>query len=81
MFIEHLPNDDESMLIFEETDPYFIFDFMAGMNISRSLNFYVKCDNAFDYTQPTRDISDAAYMYAPLYGRSIALGMNLDILN
>ncbi len=79
MYIDHVPEEDEANYILEETDPYVIFNARIGYDILDNVELFVKGRNLFDYTQPTRDITDAAYMYAPLYGRTISAGINVSL--
>jgi outer membrane receptor for ferrienterochelin and colicins len=79
MYIDHVPEEDESMLMLEKTDAYTLINARIAYALSRSLKFYINVDNLTDYIQPTRDITDAAYMYAPIYGRTVSTGFTMDI--
>jgi len=79
MFIDHVPKEDETNYILEKTDPYATVNARIGYRINRLLEIQLIAKNLFDYTQPTRDITDAAYIYAPLIGRQISAGLSIDL--
>ncbi|GAG09812.1 unnamed protein product, partial [marine sediment metagenome] len=79
MYIDHLPEEDEDRLIIEETDPFFIWNAKISKKFLNRFNLFIGGKNLFDYTQPTRDNSDAAYIYAPLYGRIIYTGFDISV--
>jgi len=79
MYIDHVPEEDEDKLIIEKTDPYFIVNGKISKKILHGFNMFIGAKNLLDYTQPTRDNSDAAYMYAPLYGRLFYGGFEILI--
>ncbi len=79
MYIDHVPEEDEALLRLEETEPYTIFNTHLAYNITPYTNIYLDIKNLTDYVQPTRDITDAAYIYAPLYGRTISIGFDIEL--
>ncbi len=79
MFIDHVPGDDGDLLVIEETDDYFIFDSKLSKKINKRFDFFIGGKNLFDYTQKRRDNSDAAYIYAPLYGRILYSGFEINL--
>lgn len=79
MYIDHVPGDDAEQLIIEKTDPFVLINAKVSKKINQRLSIFLGAKNLFDYTQPTRDNSDAAYMYAPLYGRIVYSGFDVAI--
>ena len=79
MYIDHVPDDDTANLIIEKTDGYFILNSKVSKKINGRVSVFIGGKNLLNYTQPKRDTSNAAYMYAPLYGRIIYTGFDVDI--
>ncbi len=79
MYIDHVPEEDEANLRFEKTDPFLTLNARLGYRLRNNIELYIIGDNITDYTQPTRDITDAAYMYAPLYGRTVRAGVSIEL--
>jgi outer membrane receptor for ferrienterochelin and colicins len=79
MYIDHTPEDDPEQLVIEETDPYTIFGMKISKKVIPGLELFAGAKNLFDYTQPKRDNSNAAYIWAPLSGRILYAGIDLDI--
>ena len=79
MFIDHYPEEDEAQLVVEETDPFFIVNPKITFKACDRLDLFIGAKNLLDYTQKRRDITDAAYIYAPLHGRIVYTGFNLSI--
>ena len=79
MFIDHVPGDDPEQLVIEETDGYVLVDAKLGKELAENVTAFAGARNLLGYTQPTRDTSDAAYIYAPLYGRIVYVGLELGL--
>jgi outer membrane receptor protein involved in Fe transport len=79
MYIDHTPEDDPEQLVIEETDPFTIFGVKISKKVVSGLELFAGAKNLFDYTQPKRDNSNAAYIWAPLSGRILYAGIDLDI--
>jgi len=79
MYIDHCPEEDANNLIIEKTDPYFIFNAKITRMFGTRLSLFIGAKNLFNYVQKNRDSTDAAYIYAPLYGRIIYTGINLAV--
>ncbi len=79
MYIDHTPEDDPGQLVIEKTDPFAIFGAKISRRISGGWALFVGAKNLFDYTQPKRDNSNAAYIWAPLSGRILYAGFDVDI--
>jgi len=79
MYIDHVPQEDAEQLIIEKTDGFFILGAKVSKRLSEKISVFAGGKNLTNYTQPTRDNSDAAYMYAPLYGRIMYAGFDVNI--
>ncbi len=79
MFIDHVPNGNEEEYILEKTEPFVTIDAGVDYRVNRAVKIVVRFRNLLDYTQPTRDITDPAYIYAPIYGREISAGVNISL--
>jgi outer membrane receptor for ferrienterochelin and colicins len=79
MYIDHTPEDDPERLVIEKTDPFAIFSMKVSRRVVRGLELFAGAKNLFDYTQPKRDNSNAAYIWAPLTGRIFYVGFELNI--
>ncbi|MFC1562965.1 TonB-dependent receptor plug domain-containing protein, partial [candidate division KSB1 bacterium] len=79
MFIDHYPEEDEALLIIEKTDPFFMVNPKISLSATDKLDLFVGAKNLLNVIQKTRDNSDAAYIYAPLYGRIFYTGFNLSV--
>jgi len=79
MFIDHCHEEDAGNLIIEKTDPFVLVNAKVTRLLSRKLQVFVGARNLLNYTQPRRDRTDSAYIYAPLIGRLIYAGMDLSL--
>ncbi|MFH1120283.1 MAG: TonB-dependent receptor [Bacteroidota bacterium] len=62
----------------KKTDPYM----MLNVRFSKKLNqfkLYAGVNNLFNYIQDERHLDDAAFMYAPVYGRMLYAGLAIEI--
>ncbi|NOZ03054.1 MAG: TonB-dependent receptor [FCB group bacterium] len=77
MYIDYFQESRDPTKI-KKTEPFVTVD----MKISKMLKMvkvYAGVKNLTGYIQPERHIDDAAFMYAPLYGRICYCGMNLSL--
>ncbi len=84
MYIDYYNNNintdigDQSKIV--KTNPYWLFNLKASRSI-RQFKVYAGASNIFNYLQPEKHLDDAAFMYAPVYGRIVYAGISIDILN
>ena len=62
-----------------ETESFVILNAKLSKNIFNRYNVYVGARNLTDYTQEEKHIDDAAFMYAPVYGRIIYGGVQVSM--
>jgi len=77
MFIDHVPGEEGENLIIEKTDGFFLVNAKLMKTFFNRFNVFIGGKNIFDYVQPTRDNSDAAYIYGPIYGRILYSGFDI----
>lgn len=77
MCIDYYSEDPNKSKI-QKTDPYMIFNFRVSKSIN-NFKVYAGVDNIFNYIQRERYLDDAAFMYAPIYGRMFYGGIAIDI--
>ncbi len=77
MFIDYY-SDDEPTEIYE-TDPYLILNTKVTRSLNESIEWYVGVNNLTDYVQPVKHLDDAAFMFAPVYGRIAYTGFRLTL--
>lgn len=71
-------SDDETQSKIKKTEPNMIFN----TRISKKLNqykLYFGINNIFNYIQDERHLDDAAFIYAPVYGRMFYGGVAINI--
>ena len=78
MYIDHIPGEDIEQLVIEKTDGFFLVDANISRKITNGVVVYAGGKNLTNYTQPKRDNSDAAYIWAPLVGRTMHIGMDFS---
>jgi len=80
MFIDHDTGGANPDV--EKTDPYSLTNFRIaktiGENTEVKQTFYLGAKNIFNYVQDERDLDDAAYIWGPLVGRKVYVGMTLE---
>ncbi len=79
MFIDHVPEEDSNLLRIEKTDAFVTVNTRIACLIKRDFTLFIGAKNLFDYIQPKRDITDAAYIWAPLYGRIVYAGFDIAV--
>lgn len=80
MFIDYAEEDDlenPGSQIFE-TDPYVIFNSQVSYKFTKNYRCYVGARNLGDYVQPVKHTDDAAFFYAPVYGRIFYSGIRVQ---
>ncbi len=62
----------------KKTAPFMLFNARLSKQINQ-YKIYMGIENIFDYIQDERYLDDAAFIYAPLYGRMIYSGISINI--
>lgn len=62
----------------KETDPFMLFNISAGKSLDK-FRFYGGVKNIFNYIQDERRLDDPAFLYAPVYGRTLYAGIKYSI--
>ncbi len=60
----------------KKTEGFLLFNARASKSLGR-FRLYGGVNNIFDHVQEERHLDDAAFMYAPVYGRTFYLGMSI----
>lgn len=75
----HSPESGEADLsMIRKTPPHAVVNLKLSRKIG-SWKVYAGVDNLFDTIQDERRLDDAAYIYAPIYGRMCYAGLSLDL--
>ena len=72
------PADPADVKIYE-TESFVIFNAKLSKNIFNRYDVYLGVRNLTGYTQEEKHIDDAAFMYAPVYGRIIYSGVQVSL--
>ncbi len=72
------PEDPADIQIYE-TESYVLFNARISRTIMNRYKLYAGAKNLGDYTQKVKHISDAAFMYAPVYGRLLYGGIQITL--
>jgi len=72
------PADPEDVKI-HETESFAVFNAKLSREFSNRYTFYLGAKNLADYTQEKKHIDDAAFMYAPVYGRIVYGGVRISL--
>ncbi len=78
MYIDYFKDEEEPTKI-KETKPYLILNVKVSRSLFDKFNFFMGAKNLTNYIQPEKHTDDAAFMYAPLYGRIIYGGLEIDL--
>jgi outer membrane receptor for ferrienterochelin and colicins len=79
MYIDLMePANEEDIKIFE-TESFVTLDAKLSRNLFDQYSIYIGAKNLTDYTQKEKHIDDAAFMYAPVYGRIIYGGVQISL--
>jgi outer membrane receptor for ferrienterochelin and colicins len=79
MYIDLLEPADPADIKIHETEPFVTLDAKLSRTILDRYKVYVGAKNLTDYTQEEKHIDDAAFMYAPVYGRILYGGFQLTL--
>ena len=77
MYIDLTEPANEEDIKIHETESFAIIDARISKTFYEKYSLYVGAKNLNDYTQKEKHIDDAAFMYAPVYGRVIYGGMKV----
>ncbi|MCK4667858.1 TonB-dependent receptor [Candidatus Dependentiae bacterium] len=80
MYIDYCEEDDSSSPNSKivHTPDFTIVNMKIRKTLFKNFDGYIGAKNLFDYVQPEKHTDDAAFMYAPAYGRLFYAGINLD---
>jgi outer membrane receptor for ferrienterochelin and colicins len=78
MYIDYFA-DGEVPTNIKETEPFFIMNARVSRELFERFKLYLGGRNLTDYIQKERHTDDAAFMYAPVYGRIIYGGMEVSL--
>jgi len=76
MYIDYYMDEEEPTKI-KETEPHLILNAKVSRSLSDRFNLFIRVKNLTNYIQPERHTDDAAFMYAPIYGRIICGGIEI----
>ena len=62
-----------------QTESYVLVDLKVSRDLFERYKVYARVRNLTDYTQKVKHIDDAAFMYAPVYGRIMYVGFEVSI--
>jgi len=79
MYIDLTEPVDPADVKIHETESFVIFNAKLSKNIFNRYNVYLGVRNLTGYTQEEKHIDDAAFMYAPVYGRIIYSGVQVSL--
>lgn len=77
LYIDYYADGDEPTKI-KETETYVIVNARVSKHLTEDLSLFVGGDNLTDYVQEEKHTDDAAFMYAPVYGRIFYGGVTID---
>ncbi len=78
MYIDYFKDEEEPTKI-KETEPFWTINAKISKRFSDNFEVYLGGKNLTDYIQPERHMDDAAFMYAPVYGRTLYGGINIRL--
>ena len=78
MFIDLTEPADPADIKIHETEPFVIINTKISKRIFDNYQLYIGARNLNDYTQEEKHIDDAAFMYAPVYGRILYGGIKVS---
>lgn len=79
MFIDLTEPADPANIKIHETEPFVIINTKISKNFFDNYQLYIGARNLNGYTQEKKHIDDAAFMYAPVYGRIIYGGIKITL--
>ncbi len=78
MYIDLTEPVDENDINIHDTENFVIIDTKVSKTFLGKYTIYAGVKNLGNYTQEEKHINDAAFMYAPVYGRIIYSGMQVS---
>ncbi len=78
MYIDYF-SEDGNLNKIKITEPYILFNTRISKKLFNTFEVYCGLKNITDYIQPEKHLDDAAFMYAPTFGREIYGGIILSI--
>ena len=78
MYIDYFQDEEEPTKI-KKTEPYLILSAKASRRFFDRFAVFVGGKNLTDYIQPEKHTDDAAFMYAPVYGRIVYGGIEIEL--
>ena len=78
MYIDYFAGEEEPTKI-NKTEPNVLLDAKASRRLFDELTVFAGAKNLTDYIQPEKHTDDAAFMYAPVYGRIVYAGIEVDV--
>lgn len=79
MYIDLSEPIDPADVKIHETESFVIFNAKVNRTFFARYDVYVGIHNLGDYTQEEKHMSDAAFMYAPVYGRMLYGGIQVSL--
>ncbi len=79
MYIDLAEPSDPALVQIHETDPYVTVSTRISRRLSDQLEVYAGARNLSNYTQKEKHVDDAAFVYAPVYGRIVYGGIRVKI--
>ncbi|MCP4685001.1 MAG: TonB-dependent receptor [bacterium] len=78
MYIDLAEPADEANIKIHETESFVVLNAKLSKSIFDRYSVYLGAKNLNDYTQEEKHVDDAAFMYAPVYGRIIYGGVEVS---
>jgi len=79
MYIDLTETAEASDVKIKETESFVLFNAKVSYNLYHQYKVYFGVKNLTDYIQEEKHIDDAAFMYAPVYGRLFYCGISLSL--
>lgn len=79
MYIDLTEPENPADVKIHETESFVLLNAKISHTFMERYNLYLGMKNITDYTQEEKHISDAAFMYAPVYGRLLYGGIQITL--
>ncbi|MCK4461712.1 MAG: TonB-dependent receptor, partial [candidate division Zixibacteria bacterium] len=79
MFLDLTEPADPGDVKIHETESFVVLNAKISKTLFDRYNLYIGAKNLTDYTQKEKHVDDAAFMYAPVYGRIMYAGLRLAL--
>ena len=79
MFLDLTEPADPADVKIHETESFVVLNAKVSKTLFDRYNLYIGARNLTDYTQKEKHVDDAAFMYAPVYGRIMYAGLRLAL--